>query len=104
MCGAVVTRDDGAVFVHPHPSGTVSMASQLAFTIRTAADTITGQLGKRIQAAESAHQMPIAPTSSTVMFPYAFPEPGKYHMWVQVKHAGRILTGAYAFDVVPARP
>ena len=32
-------------------------------------------------------------------FQYAFPKPGRYHMWVQVKHAGHILTGAFAFDV-----
>jgi hypothetical protein len=101
---AVVTRDDGAVFVHLHPSGTISMASQLAFTMRTAADTITGQLGKRIEQAEAAHQMPMAPTAGTVSFPYAFPKPGKYHMWVQVRHAGRILTGPFAFEVAPARP
>jgi hypothetical protein len=101
---AVVTRDDGAVFVHLHPSGTISMASQLAFTMRTAADTITGELGKRIQAAQAAHPMPVTQTSSTVAFPYAFPKPGKYHVWVQVKHAGRILTGAYALEVAPAAP
>ena len=101
---AVVTRDDGAVFVHLHPSGTISMASQLAFTMRTAADTIPGELGKRIQLAEAAHPMPMTQTSSTVSFPYAFPMPGKYHMWVQVKHAGRILTGPFAFEVAPARP
>jgi hypothetical protein len=101
---AVVTRDDGAVFVHLHPSGTISMASQLAFTMRTPADTITGQLGKRIQAAELAHAMPMSQTSSAVTFPYAFPKPGKYHLWVQVKHAGRILTGAYALEVAPTTP
>ncbi|HUR00140.1 MAG TPA: hypothetical protein VM166_11845 [Gemmatimonadaceae bacterium] len=100
---AVVTRDDGAVFVHLHPSGTISMASQLAFTMRTPADTVTGELGKRIQAAESAHAMPALPTPGTVTFPYAFPKPGKYHMWVQVKHAGRILTGPFAFEIAPAK-
>lgn len=31
---AIITRDDGAVFVHLHPVGTVSMAAQQAFTER----------------------------------------------------------------------
>jgi hypothetical protein len=42
------------------------------------------------------------PEDGVVTFPYAFPQPGKYHMWVQVKHAGRILTGVFAFEVQSA--
>jgi hypothetical protein len=100
---AVVTRDDGAVFVHLHPSGTVSMASQMAITMRQPGDTIAGKLGQRIKANEAMQPVVSIPGNGMVSFPYAFPKPGKYHMWVQVKHAGRILTGAFAFEVEPAR-
>ena len=99
---AVVTRDDGAVFVHLHPSGTISMASQMAITMRQPGDTISGRLGQRIKASEGMHPVASIPENGVVSFPYAFPKPGKYHMWVQVRHAGRILTGAFAFNVEPA--
>lgn len=98
---AVVTRDDGSVFVHLHPNGTISMASQMAMTMRTAADSVGGKLGQRIAA--TAMPSPALPTDGIVSFPYAFPQPGNYHVWVQVKHAGRILTGGFALNVVAER-
>jgi len=100
---AVVSRDDGAVFVHLHPSGTISMASQMAFMMRQPGDSIAGRLGQRIKATEALHPVTSVPESGVISFPYAFPKPGKYHMWVQVKHGGRILTGAFAFEVQPAK-
>ncbi len=99
---AVVSRDDGAVFVHLHPSGTISMASQMAFMMRQPGDSIAGRLGQRIKASEASHPVASVPENGVISFPYAFPKPGKYHMWVQVKHGGRILTGAFAFEVQPA--
>jgi hypothetical protein len=100
---AVVTRDDGAVFVHLHPSGTISMASQMAIVMREPGDSITGRLGKRLAASDASHATPQASVAGEINFPYAFPQPGNYHMWVQVKHAGRILTGAFAFQVKAAK-
>jgi hypothetical protein len=32
---------------------------------------------------------------STVTFPYGFPEPGDYRIFVQVKRAGRVITGVF---------
>jgi hypothetical protein len=101
---AVVSRDDGTVFIHLHPSGTISMASQMAFMMRQPGDSIAGRLGQRINASESMHSVAAAvPENGVISFPYAFPKPGKYHIWVQVKHAGRILTGAFAVEVNPAK-
>lgn len=99
---AVVSRDDGAVFVHLHPSGTISMASQMAFTMRQPGDSIAGRLGQRINASEAMHRVAPIPENGVISFPYAFPRPGNYHLWVQVKHAGRILTGPFAVEVAPA--
>jgi hypothetical protein len=99
---AVVTRDDGSVFVHLHPGGTISMASQMAITMRNPGDSIAGRLGRRISAA-SMPPAPI-PTDGVLRFPYAFPQAGAYHMWVQVKHDGRVITGGFHFGVRPAAP
>jgi hypothetical protein len=97
---AVVARDDGAVFVHLHPSGTFSMASQMAFTMREAGDSVAGKLGRRINEMDSSHlQLPPIPADGVISFPYAFPKPGNYKVWVQVKHAGRVLTGVFPVKV-----
>jgi hypothetical protein len=82
---AAIRRDDGSVFVHLHPVGSFSMASQEVFARDSA------------QSAHSAHSMHHAPASA-VSFPYEFPQPGRYRVWVQVRTGGRVRTGV--FDVV----
>jgi hypothetical protein len=81
---AVVEREDGSVFVHLHPMGTISMASQMAFTMRQPGDTVRGQLGKRVSEAELSQMKDASVASNIVSFPYAFPTPGDYRIWVQV--------------------
>jgi hypothetical protein len=80
---AVVRRDDGAVFTHLHPIGTISMA---------AADV----LARRDGDAEPLPARAVEPASE-VVFPYAFPQPGVYRIWVQIRTGPRVLTGV--FDV-----
>jgi hypothetical protein len=91
---AVVMRDDGSVFVHLHPLGTISIASQMAYELREPGDSIRGRLGKRISAHRSGMDAADSSTSS-VSFPFAFPKEGNYRVWVQVRKDGRILTGAF---------
>jgi hypothetical protein len=95
---AVVARDDGSVFVHLHPMGTISMASQMAFAMRQPGDTLPGTLAKRLSAAEMATMQKAQATVGTISFPYAFPAPGKYRVWVQVKLNDKVSTAA--FDAV----
>jgi hypothetical protein len=102
---AVVMRDDRSVFIHLHPSGTVPMAAKRSFDLRTATDTVPGTLSRRVTATDSAASLAHAGMTlgNVVSFPYAFPNAGKYRIWVQVKRAGRVVTGAFDAEVIEAR-
>lgn len=94
----VVTRVDGQVYVHLHPMGTVTTAAQEAFRARDRGDTsATGRL--RLQDHDMHMMASRVDSVSTIEFPYAFPRAGDYRLFVQVKRAGRILTGAFAIAV-----
>jgi hypothetical protein len=92
---AVIARDDGSVFIHLHPAGTVSYAAQQVFALRDRGDTTAK--GRLRLAADSGSQHAM-PMSGEFSFPYVFPRAGTYHLWVQVRRTGRVLTGV--FDVV----
>jgi hypothetical protein len=89
---AVVRRNDGAVFVHIHPEGTFSMAAQEYFAKEVATKTPQNQVG-------TTKLDPVRDVS----FPYAFPSPGAYHVWVQLKSGGKIYTGVFEAVVKPAK-
>ncbi len=83
----VVRRADGEVFTHLHPTGSISMAAGELLAQR---DRPAGALP------------PVAPPAEEVAFPYAFPRPGEYRIWTQVRIAGRVLTGVFDVRVAPA--
>jgi hypothetical protein len=84
---AVVRRVDGGVFTHLHPVGTISMAA-------------AELLARRDGVAPAPAGAPATPTHE-VVFPYAFPQPGEYRVWVQVRTgpAGGVVTGVFDLDV-----
>jgi hypothetical protein len=99
---AVVARNDGSVFVHLHPMGTISMASKMAFEMREPGDTIRGKLGARLAEAEMSSMSHAPVTVGEVSFPYAFPKAGDYRVWIQVKLGGKIRTAAFDAHVSDA--
>jgi hypothetical protein len=91
---AAVRRKDGSVFAHVHPSGTFSMASQRYF------ETDGGLTSVASQPTIHTNHVPAATSGiSLVSFPYEFPQPGAYRIWVQLKSAGKVLTGVFDADV-----
>jgi hypothetical protein len=106
LAHAAVTRDDGSVFVHLHPSGTVSMTAQLRFDQIARGDTIRGADGQLVvephpssdHSGHGGHHAAL----DVVEFPFEFPQPGRYVIWVQVKRDGQVLTGVFETDVLPS--
>ena len=89
---AAVTKTDGSVFVHLHPSGSISMAAMARFEAGAG------------EASRSAMALPMgvmpgveAGGPGSVRFPFVFPAAGDYRLFVQVKTAGTVETAA--FDV-----
>ena len=95
---AAIVKSDASVFVHLHPAGSVSMA---AFEIAQA--SLPGGIqiaGRRRNGghARMAMAMPAATAASfgpEISFPYGFPKPGLYRIFVQIKRAGQIQTGIF---------
>jgi hypothetical protein len=100
---AAVVASDGSVFIHLHPMGTVTTAAQQVFRARDLGDTTArGRLDSSALASGAAASMPAMPAmsmSGRISFPYEFPKPGRYRVWVQVKPGARVLTGTFDVDV-----
>ena len=97
---AVVYRTDGEVYIHLHPNGTISMVAQRVLTdgLRST-DTVPGMLARRLAADTSTMNHGNQPMfEGTLTFPYAFPSPGYYRVWVQIRRGGDIVTAP--FDIV----
>jgi len=112
---ALVSRDDGLVFVHLHAGGSFAMASQQVLEAIQRGDTLPSvrpgasprALVRQGSADMPTHTAAGAPDTmwrgDDVTFPFAFPSAGPYRIWVQVKRNGHVQTAA--FDVtVKERP
>ncbi len=75
---AEVVRSDGTVFAHLHPNGSVAMPAL-----------------ELVQPMSSMSGMAMGPLSPSLAFPFGFPRPGDYRVFVQIKRAGVIETAAF---------
>jgi hypothetical protein len=79
---AAFVKTDGTVFAHTHPEGSASMQAMML------ANGGSGEMDMSTQ--------PVAPV---VEFPYGFPSPGRYRIFIQMKHADTVETGVFDAEV-----
>lgn len=87
---AAFLKTDGTTFAHIHPNGSVSMA---AFMQANGQPQTTDMQMMDMPGMNHSAALPNA-----VAFPYGLPSPGRYRIFVQMKHAGTVETGI--FDAV----
>jgi hypothetical protein len=85
---AVVIRSDASVFAHVHPAGSISMAS---FDLAQA-----GLPDNPVRGAMVSMVMPMETVPPEISFPYGFPKPGRYRIFVQIKRSGKVQTAVFA--------
>jgi hypothetical protein len=108
---AAFVKIDGSVFAHVHPSGTVSMAALMmaaaqngqasppsAASQTSGADAMASMPGMDMSGSSASAALP-----NTTGFPYGFPTPGAYRIFVQMKHGQTIETAAFDACATPLR-
>jgi len=83
---AEFVKSDLSVFAHIHPAGSVPMASLMIGQRDSGLPMDHASMGPRANV-----------RTSEVSFPYGFPQPGDYRLFIQVKRRGHVETGV--FDV-----
>ena len=88
----VVASLDGTVFAHLHPAGSISMAAMQRFVVPFGGAGVDPHAG---------HAMPGMTLDGRVAIPYAFPKPGAYRLFAQVRRGGVVRTAAFDVAVQP---
>jgi len=88
----VIVKRDLSVFAHVHPSGSMPMAALMLL------EKQPNSSGKEMATMPGMHE-PAMPAE--VAFPYGFPDPGDYRLFVQVKRNGHVQTVAFDTHVAP---
>jgi hypothetical protein len=98
---AEIVRSDASVFAHVHPAGSVSMAALDLAQMQMPGSGQAGQPDALSMTNMSMMNMPgtASTVDPTISFPYGFPKPGIYRIFVQVKRAGRVETAVFGASV-----
>jgi hypothetical protein len=105
---AAFVKTDLTAFAHTHPEGSAAMpAMMLANASTSAGQTGSGMTLGSMQTMPDMAGMDMSSMpgmqhkalSPTVSFPYGFPSPGRYRIFIQMKHAGTVETGVFDAEV-----
>jgi hypothetical protein len=93
---AAFVKDDGTVFAHIHPSGTVAMAALELANPQAVSDKTL----KNGMAAMPGMQMKSEGKmlANEVSFPYGLPSAGRYRLLVQMKHGSTVESAIWDLD------
>jgi hypothetical protein len=91
---AAFVKTDGTVFAHTHPEGSVAMQAMMLANGGSAEMADTGAMAGMDMSAGSTESLP-----PVVEFPYGFPSPGRYRIFIQMKHGNTVETGVFDADV-----
>jgi hypothetical protein len=92
---AAFVKTDGTVFAHTHPEGSAPMAALMLANDKASGHSMGHEgmsMDMPMSGRMSAHSEPM---SNTVEFPYGFPSPGRYRIFIQMKHGTTVETGAF---------
>ena len=91
---AAFVKSDGTVFAHTHPEGSAAMQALMLANGSPAEMADTGSMAGMDMTAAGADPIP-----PIVEFPYGFPSPGRYRIFIQMKHANTVETGVFDAEV-----
>lgn len=88
---AAFVKTDGAAFAHTHPDGSAAMPAVML------ANESSGVPMNDMDTMDDGAPMNMSmePLSATVSFPYGFPSPGAYRIFIQMKHGTTVETGVF---------
>jgi hypothetical protein len=101
---AAFVKSDFSTFAHTHPDGSAAMPAVMLANASTAASAPSTASNSPDMAGMAMPGMPTnaapsEPLSSSVAFPYGFPSPGRYRIFIQMKHANTVETGVFDVEV-----
>ena len=91
---AAFVKADFSAFAHTHPEGSAAMPAMML--ANPGSDMAMPAMDTTSMPGMS---MPAGPLSPTVSFPYGFPTPGRYRIFIQMKHANTVETGVFDAEV-----
>jgi len=90
---AAFVKADFSTFAHTHPEGSAAMPAMML------ANPEAGMSHMGAMAEMPGMETMTPPVSPVVEFPYGFPAPGRYRVFVQMKHGDTVETGVFDADV-----